>query len=153
MLLSIFTPLFSLLVGNVSRELSTLLKNIKNRGLKFSKKKPALRKDVSAVESRALSLPAVKPDRLVLPMVVCDFQAVFWVHAPDPGDGIRRCLTGKLLSQPFEGAEPAGHTSPTFRRQVRESFRSSAVKATAKQTWNRWASWPHEKQGFEVSEK
>lgn len=121
MLLSIFTPLFSLLVGNVSRELSTLLKNIKNRGLKFSKKKPALRKDVSAVESRALSLLAVKPDRLVLPMVVCDFQAVFWVHAPDPGDGIRRCLTGKLLSQPFEGAEPAGHTNPTFRRQVRAS--------------------------------
>ena len=60
---------------------------------------------------------------------------------------------GKLLSQPFEGAEPAGHTNPVFRRQVRESFRSRAVKATAKQTWNRWASWPHEKQGFEVSEK
>lgn len=83
MLLSLSVPLFSLLVGNVSRELSSLLKNIKNCGLKFSRKKPALRKDVSAVESTALFLPPVKPDRLVLPMVACDFQYVFWVHAPD----------------------------------------------------------------------
>ena len=60
------------------------MKNIKNCGLKFSKKKPSLRKDVSAVESTALFLLPVKPDRLVLPMVACDFQRVFWVHAPDP---------------------------------------------------------------------
>lgn len=55
-----FTPLFSLLVGNVRRELLTLLKNIKNCGLRFSKKKLALRKEVGAAVSAALLLLPVK---------------------------------------------------------------------------------------------
>lgn len=85
----------------------------------------------------------------MLSVAACDFQCVFRVQVPDPAVESEGVFVGRLLGQPREGQSLLGSLIPHSEGGLK-SFRSGAVRAAAKRTWNRWASWPHEKQGFEV---